>query len=110
MATATAFGSITIIDVTDIGEFSVYPMSNLPLSVIYSPDQDTYTPSWSTNNLVLTPAVYYAGKSLKLGTTGLSITWQKMEGIASAAMGSHEVVNSSTGVLTVNENQFSENS
>lgn len=109
MATATAFGSITIIDVTDIGEFSVYPMSNLPLSVIYSPDQDTYTPSWSTNNLVLTPAVYYAGKSLTLGTSGLSISWQKMEGIASATMGSHEVTDSK-GVLTVNENQFNENS
>lgn len=109
MATAKAFGSITIIDVTDIGEFSVYPMSNLPLSVIYSPDNNTYSPSWTTNNLILTPVVYYAGKSLALGSSGLNISWQKMEGISSATLGSHEVTGS-TGILTVNDNQFNENS
>lgn len=109
MATAKAFGSITIIDVTDIGEFSVYPMSNLPLSVLYSPDNNTYTPSWTTNNLILTPVVYYAGKALTLGSSGLSVTWQKMEGITTATMNSKEVTGS-TGILTVSENQFTENS
>lgn len=109
MATAKAFGSITIIDVTDIGEFSVYPMSNLPLSVLYSPDENTYEPSWTTSNLILTPVVYYAGEALTLGKSGLSVTWQKMEGIASATMGENEVT-SGTGVLTVNKNQFTENS
>lgn len=109
MATARAFGSITIIDVTDIGEFSVYPMSNLPLSVIYSPDENTYSPSWSTNNLILTPVVYYSGQRLTLGSNGLSITWQKMEGISSASMSASEVVGN-TGILTVSANQFTASS
>ena len=40
MATTTvAYGSISIVDVTDVGQLSVYPKSNLPLSVIYNPDQ-----------------------------------------------------------------------
>lgn len=110
MATTRAFGSITIIDVTDIGEFSVYPMSNMPLSVIYSPDANTYSPSWSnTNSLILTPVVYYSGKRLTLGSNGLSITWQKMEGISSATMSSSEVVDEN-GVLTVTANQFNSSS
>lgn len=107
MAKASAFGSITIIDVTDIGEFSVYPMSNLPLSVVYSPDDNAYNPNWSSNNLVLTPSVYYAGKALTLGTSGLSISWQKMTGITSTALNSNETT-ASNGVLTVKANQFSD--
>ena len=45
MAT-TSYGSITIVDVTDIGEFSLYPTCDLPLSVVYSPDDNEYTPNW----------------------------------------------------------------
>lgn len=108
MATARAFGSITIVDLTDIGEFSIYPMSNLPLSVLYSPDEDTYNPSWTTNNLILTPVVYYAGNPLTLGSSGLSITWQKMEGISLVEMNANE--ENTNGVLKVKSNQFNENS
>lgn len=82
MATALSYGSITIIDTTDIGEFSAQPMANLPLSVIYDPDQDNFTPNWGTSNLLITPAIYYAGESLTLGTTGLTVTWERQEGTA----------------------------
>ena len=60
---AISYGYITIVDVTDIGEFSVYPQCNLPLSVIYDPNNTTYSPNWgdSGSSLVLTPVVYYAG-------------------------------------------------
>jgi hypothetical protein len=47
MAQAVAFGSINIVDLNDIGELSVQPMSNLPLAVVYDPDQNNYTPDWS---------------------------------------------------------------
>ena len=54
MATTTvAYGSISIVDVTDVGQLSVYPKSNLPLSVIYNPDQGSFTPNWGTSNLWL---------------------------------------------------------
>ena len=39
---ATSYGSITIVDITDIGEFSLYPTCDLPLSVIYTPDNNNY--------------------------------------------------------------------
>ena len=110
MSSTTSYGSITIVDITDIGEFSVYPMSNLPLSVIYNPDQNSYTPNWSSTNLVLTPVIYYAGQQLTIASTsGLTVGWERQEGTAAATvLGSGETV--SNGVLTVSANKFTTNS
>lgn len=82
MATKS-FGSITLVDITDVGSFTVYPMSNSPLSVIYDPDQNIYTPDWSsaTTHLQITPVVYYAGQELDPETDSyLTITWKRKEG------------------------------
>lgn len=111
---ALSYGSITIVDVTDIGEFSVYPQCNLPLSVINDPNEtgsNAYNPNWANNNLILTPVVYYAGERLTLPTTGLSVIWKKQQGTGDAATitsgsGGHTITN---GVLTVSQNQFSSN-
>ena len=82
MSTKTmAYGSITIVDVTDIGELSVYPESNAPLSMVYDPNQNTYTPDWSTDNVELEPIVYYAGRHLTSSTIGLTVTWYRRDGI-----------------------------
>ncbi len=109
MAT-TSYGSITIVDITDVGEFSVYPVGNMPLSVIYDPDQDSYTPTWGSPNLILTPVVYYAGNQLALSASGLTITWKRQEG----TNGSTETLNTgetvSGGILTVSQNQFTPSS
>lgn len=75
----TTFGSITVIDVNDLSELSVYPMANMPLSVIHNPDSDSYSPDWSENTLTLTPVVYYGGEQLALGGTGLRVTWQRQD-------------------------------
>jgi hypothetical protein len=73
MAT-TSYGSITIVDITDIGEFSVYPKCNLPTTVIYSPDDNIYTPNWVGQNLVITPVAYYAGSPVSANITWL---WER---------------------------------
>ena len=39
MASAKAWGTITIVDTTDIGQFSVTPSSNRATTVIYTPDK-----------------------------------------------------------------------
>lgn len=71
----TAFGSITLVDLTDAGEFSVYPSADKSLSVIYSPDDKSYNPNWnSANPLVLTPNAYYNGVNVNTNTN-LSVTW-----------------------------------
>ena len=116
MATARAFGQITIVDVTDVGQFSVYPMSNLPQSVIYSPDNNSYSPDWSASAtyLVLTPVVHYAGRRLTLGTAGLSVSWKKMIGSSQTTTDVVSTTNveeiDANGILTVKTNQFNPNS
>jgi len=110
MASAVAFGSISIIDTTDIGEFSVLPMSDLPLSVIYDQDQTTFTPNWGTSNLSVTPSVYYAGRPVALGSTGLTISWQRQEGTSGYTnlTTGESIINN--GVLNVTANKFTANS
>jgi hypothetical protein len=109
---ATSYGSITIVDITDIGEFSLYPTCDLPLSVIYTPDNNNYTPNWGTSgsNLHLTPVVYYAGNALALNASGLSITWtRKVDSDSASAISSSRGETISNGVLTVAQNQFNTN-
>ena len=80
MASAKAWGTITIVDTTDIGQFSVTPSSNRATTVIYTPDNDTYTPNWadSSGNVTITPVVYYGGTQLNPGiasTSNPKVTW-----------------------------------
>lgn len=107
MATATSYGSITIVDITDIGEFSVYPKCNLPTTVIYSPDSNNYTPNWSSNNLVITPVAYYAGAPQ---TTNITWTWERQEGLTGSrttvVSGQNGESIGSNGALTVSANKF----
>lgn len=109
MSAAVAYGSITIVDITDIAEFSVQPMSNLPIAVIYDPDHSTFTPNWATSNLQLTPSIYYGGTALTPNGTGVTVTWQRQVGTSSpTALTTGETV--TNGVLNVTANQFTANS
>lgn len=121
MATTTvAYGSISIVDVTDIGQLSVYPKSNLPLSVIYNPDQGSFTPNWQTNNLWLVPSIWYGNESLITVTEnsgeyvgvladGVTVTWTRQVGSGeSSALIANETV--TNGILKVNKNKFTASS
>ena len=106
MATSS-YGSITIVDITDVGEFSIYPTSNMPLSVIYTPDDGNYTPNWGTNNLNLTPTLYYAGSPISPTADGVTIVWTKQIGSAApTAISSAAGESVTNGVLSVTRNQF----
>lgn len=110
MATAKAFGSITIVDVTDIGEFNVHPQSDKPATIVYDPDTNAYNPTWTASNpLRLRPIVYYAGEVVSLTDPKLTIEWYKRIGIGDETQivnsaGSKETI--TNGILTVSENQF----
>jgi len=111
MAT-TSYGSITIVDITDVGEFSVYPQANKAQTQIYNPDAsgDTaYTPNWaeSNNPLVITPVAFYAGTNK---TSASRYTWKKYingvetqftSGEVVADTARHESLTINTNVLTV---------
>lgn len=119
MSTAVAYGSITVVDVSDAKEFSVQPMSNLPLSVIYDPaGSGTYTPNWGTSNLLIPISVYYGGQELTY--TDLlahkpqnedSVVWTKKVGTAAEAAidGATETLvttGANAGALSVTANKF----
>lgn len=76
-----SYGSITIVDVTDIGQFSVYPRANASKTQIYNPDADSYTPNWDTSaggtKVVISPVTYYAGRNI---TSSATYTWQRRNG------------------------------
>lgn len=77
---ATSYGSITIVDITDIGEFSVYPTANSPRTQIYSPDHTSgtgYTPDWQQTNLKITPVAYYASQNVSETAT---YEWKRRDG------------------------------
>lgn len=107
---ATSYGSITIVDITDIGEFSVYPTANSPRTQIYNPDSSThYIPDWSGSNpdtsLKITPVAYYASQNV---STVAHYTWQRRDGAGNITdLGANEsviTVGENTGVLKVNNN------
>lgn len=76
MAIATSYGTITIVDVTDIGELSVYPGCNVPSTQLYDPNDGGFEPDWSTTNVELEPFCFYAGTELEWSNLSL-ITWHR---------------------------------
>lgn len=77
MAIATSYGTITIVDITDIGELSVYPSCNVPSTQVYNPNDGSYQPSWtSANPAELIPTVFYAGRALTMNELSV-ITWHR---------------------------------
>ena len=80
MSKIQSFSSVVVTDYSDVGQLNLYLTSNQPTSVLYDPNQNTYTPDWSTSSLVITPVVSFNGKNVPLGSSGLSITYQRQEG------------------------------
>lgn len=106
-----SYGSITITDLTDIGQLSVYPTSNMPNTIIYNEDENTYTPNWANANshLELNPVIYYAGDSLAPNASGVTVVWSKKIDIGEAATittnsSTGQSINATTKKLTVSKN------
>lgn len=104
MAT-TSYGSITIVDITDIGEFSVYPKANGSRTQIYNPDNNSYTPNWDTSAsgvaMVISPVAYYAGTNV---TSSVNYTWKRRVGVTESNISSTNGESVTNGVLTISKN------
>ena len=100
-----AYSSVVVTDYSDVGNLSLYLTSNQPTTVIHDPNQNTYTPNWSTSNLIITPVIAYNGNSVSLNATGLSVTFQRQEGSGTpVALTTGEVL--SGNKLTVSANKL----
>lgn len=105
MSKIQAYSAVVVTDSTDVGQLNLYLTANQPTTVIYDPNQNIYTPNWSTSNLVITPVVSYNGANLSLDATGLSVTFTRKEGSGTATtLSSGEAV--SGNVLTVSANKL----
>jgi hypothetical protein len=72
-----AQGQFTIIDYNDALTLTGYIGSNLAKTQMYNPDNSTYSPDWSSTNLVLTPSLYIIGTTTDQITSSnvTSVKW-----------------------------------
>lgn len=78
---AISYGTITIVDKTDLGQLSVYLTGSTirQQTCNINTNPDTYYPDWSSTALVVTPHVYYDGHEISLDNQNLTISWTKIE-------------------------------
>lgn len=61
-------GQFTIIDYFDAISLTGFISSNLTLTQVYNPDNNSYNPSYASTNMVLTPSLFKAGSGNDLLT------------------------------------------
>ena len=108
MADIKATSAITIVDMSDGKQLSVYISSNQARIQIKDVNANTWTPDWSVGagNVVLTPSVYVNQSAVALTGAGAVVTWERRAGSGSVgALEANETV--TNGVLTVNANKLS---
>lgn len=102
-----AQGQFTIIDYNDALTLTGYIGSNLAKTQMFNPDNNTYTPSWASTNLVLTPSLYVIGTTAdKITSTEVtSVKWYV--GSSTTALttsGSYALSGAKSHILTVKGN------
>ena len=102
---ANAFGSITIVDMTDVGQFTTVPMSNAGIVMIYDPNalSNQYTPS----TITLTPYTVYGGTVITNSDNKISYSWYKRTGGAVFDYTNPGTVTSTATSVSVTSTDFS---
>lgn len=102
-----AQGQFTIVDFNDAITLTGFINSNLQKTQMYNPDNGSYTPDWSSTNLVLTPSLYVAGTTTDKITATEVQTVKWFEGNSTTAItngGNYGLSGSKSHVLTVKAN------
>lgn len=99
----------TISDFNDAISLSGYIGSNLAHTQIYSPDNGSYTPDWSSTNLVLTPQLYVTSTTTDVIATAAvtSVSWylnSETSGNKITTSGSYALSGAKNHILTVSGN------
>lgn len=102
-----AQGQFTIVDFNDAITLTGFINSNSSKTQMYNPDNDSYTPDWSTTNLVLTPSLFVAGTTVdKITATEVqSVKWYEGNSSTAIASGGDYVLSGTKNhILTVKSN------
>ena len=105
-----AQGQFTIIDYNDALTLTGYIGSNHPKTQMYNPDNNSYTPSWASTNLVLTPSLYIIGTTTDQITSAnvTSVKWyQGTSTTAITSAGNYALSGTKNHILTVKANIMS---
>ena len=104
--TVKASGMLTITDLNDAKQLSVYVASNLPkIQIKDTNGATTYEPNWTSTNVILTPTIMLNNEALSLASPDLLFNWKRKEGISTeTVLTTGETV--SNGVLTINQNKM----
>lgn len=104
---AKAQGQFTIIDYNDAITLTGYIGANQTKTQMYNPDNDTYTPNWALNNMVLTPSLYVAGTSTDKITSSevQSVKWYDGTSTTAIAAGTnYGLSGTKSHILTIKTN------
>jgi len=102
-----AQGQFTIIDYNDALTLTGYIGSNLAKTQMYNPDNGSYTPSWASTNLVLTPSLYVIGTTTDQITSAnvTSVKWYNGNSTtAITTAGNYALSGTKSHILTVKGN------
>ena len=102
-----AQGQFTIIDYNDALTLTGYIGSNHPKTQMFNPDNSTYNPDWSKNNLVLTPSLYVIGTTTDQITSSAVTSVKWYEGNSTTPItsaGNYALSGSKSHILTVKAN------
>ena len=102
-----AQGQFTIIDYNDALTLTGYIGSNLAKSQMFNPDNATYSPDWSSTNLVLTPSLYVIGTTTdKITSTNVtSVKWYVGSSTtALTSSGNYALSGAKSHILTIKGN------
>lgn len=102
-----AQGQFTIIDYNDALTLTGYIGSNLAKSQMFNPDNATYSPDWSTTNLVLTPSLYVIGTTTDQITSSAVTSVKWYIGSSTTAIttsGNYALSGTKSHILTVKGN------
>lgn len=96
---------LTFVDITDQRKLSAYITSNLTTIQIKDSDVGTFSPDWSTTNLVLTPNIFLDQETVSLFDPNLEISWRRKEGNnTETSITTNESVTDK--ILTINANKL----
>lgn len=102
-----AQGQFTIIDYNDALTLTGYIGSNLAKTQMFNPDNNTYSPDWTSSNLVLTPSLYVIGTTTDKITSNevTSVKWYiGSSSTAITSSGSYSLSGTKSHILTVKGN------
>lgn len=104
---AIATGRIKIVDYNDALSLTGYISSNHPKNQTYDPDNNSYTPNWKTNNLVLTPTLNKLGSTANIITSSnvKSVKWYLNGSTTALSSGGNYILSGAKShIVTINDN------